>query len=79
MVPTVTAWLPSDATSPASAARQRQLAWPQCAFEGRSVFTGISPLARKAEAHPRNVAGNDGDLTRNGEVWGPDPWRPHPV
>jgi hypothetical protein len=65
--------------------RLRRLAWPQCGQRGSSVSTAAQPIARiaafagKAEAHQRFVDVNDGDLMRAGAVWGPDPWRPHPV
>lgn len=67
------------------AVRLRQLAGPQCGQQGSIVPTAAQPMARaaafagKAAAHPRHVDVNDGDLVRLGTVWGPDPWRPHPV
>lgn len=58
--------------------RQRRLAGPWSEHQGRSVFIGTNLLARKAEAHRRAATVNDG-YVRNGDVWDPDPWRPHPV
>ena len=62
--------------------RQRLAAGPRCEHKGRSVFTPAGSLARKAEAHQRNrgmAATNGGYVVRISDIWGPDPWRPHPV
>jgi hypothetical protein len=76
--------LPSPATPTAPLAptahvtRQRRLAGSWSEHEGRSVFTGTNSLARKAEAHRRDVVMNGGYATLNDDIWDPDPWRSHP-
>jgi hypothetical protein len=70
----------SVAPTTAHTLRQRVVAaGPQCGQQGRSVFTGTSSVARKAEALRRELAVNRGHVMRIGDVWSPDPWRPHPV
>lgn len=59
--------------------RQRQMAWPKSGQQGWSVFIGSHHAARKAEAHRREVVTYGATAMLNGDVWGPDPWRPHPV
>jgi hypothetical protein len=78
-----TAWPTGDAaavTRPSvRVMRQRRLAWPWRELQGRSVFADTGSTARKAAAHPLDVAINGGYVVRNEDAKGPDPWRPHPV
>jgi hypothetical protein len=84
---TVTPWPMGDVAptmAPATQARahvmrQRRLAGLWSAQQGRSVFTGTASAACKAEVHRRNAVMNGGYVVLIDDVWGPDPWRPHPV
>lgn len=58
--------------------RQRRLAGPWSEHQGRSVFADTRSVARKAEAHPRNVVMNDDYPMLTDDVWDPDPWRSRP-
>jgi hypothetical protein len=71
----MTAALPAIAGLPGVRTRRVRHAALDERQQGRSVFIGASPAACPAQANLRP----DVLVMNDGNVWGPDPWRPPPV